>query len=169
MYSNHVDSVEHFEILLVTFSFELHIFIKMTDLIQLVYVSFASKSLTEKELEGLLTEIREKNAQQNVTGLLLYNDLNFIQVIEGATGTIHNLFNAIERDSRHNNVVKLLEEPIKKRAFPDWSMGYRKLSKEQSSGIPGFSNFMYAENPEKLIKGSTEQVMYLLNSFRRYT
>ena len=141
----------------------------MADLIHLVYVSFANKSLTEKELESLLTEIRKKNAQQNVTGLLLYNDLNFIQVIEGTKKTIHKVFNSIEQDSRHTNVVKLLEEPIKKRAFPDWSMGYRKLSKEQSSGIPGFSNFLNGEDQENIIRGSTQQVMYLLDSFRKYT
>jgi hypothetical protein len=132
-------------------------------------VSFANKSLTEKELESLLTEIRKKNAQQNVTGLLLYNDLNFIQVIEGTKKTIHKVFNSIEQDSRHTNVVKLLEEPIKKRAFPDWSMGYRKLSKEQSSSIPGFSNFLNGEDQENIIRGSTQQVMYLLDSFRKYT
>lgn len=141
----------------------------MTDLIHLVYISFAGKSLSEKELESLLKEIRKKNAQQNVTGLLLYNNLNFIQVIEGATETIHKIFNAIERDSRHTNVVKLLEEPIKKRAFPDWYMGYRKLTKEQSSSIPGFSNFLNGEDQEKIIRGSTQQVMHLLNSFRKYT
>jgi hypothetical protein len=141
----------------------------MADLIHLVYVSFANKSLTEKELESLLTEIRKKNAQQNVTGLLLYNDLNFIQVIEGTKKTIHKVFNSIEQDSRHTNVVKLLEEPIKKRAFPDWSMGYRKLSKEQSSSIPGFSNFLNGEDQENIIRGSTQQVMYLLDSFRKYT
>ena len=141
----------------------------MTDLIHLVYVSFANKPLTEKELKALLTEIRQKNAQHRVTGLLLYNDLNFIQVIEGAKETIHKVFNTIEEDSRHTNVVKVLEEPIKKRAFPDWSMGYRKLSKEQSSGIPGFSNFLNGEDQEKIIQDSTQQVMYLLDSFRKYT
>jgi len=141
----------------------------MADLIHLVYVSFANKSLTEKELDALLTEIRGKNAQQNVTGLLLYNDLNFIQVIEGTKETIHKVFNSIEQDSRHTNVVKLLEEPIKKRAFPDWYMGYRKLSEEQSSSIPGFSNFLNGEDQEKIIQDSTQQVMYLLESFRKYT
>ncbi|MFO7828270.1 MAG: BLUF domain-containing protein, partial [Bacteroidales bacterium] len=78
-------------------------------------------------------------------------------------------FKAIEQDTRHTNVVKLLEESIEKRAFPDWSMGFRRISKKQTSRIPGFSDFLTAETPEKLISGSTEQVMYLLDSFRKYT
>jgi len=141
----------------------------MPDLIHIVYVSFAYKALSEKELDALLAGIRKKNEPRNVTGLLLYNDLNFIQVIEGAEKTIHNLFEAIEQDTRHTNIVKLLEESIEKRAFPDWSMGFRRISKKQTSRLPGFSDFLTAEDPEKVISGSTEQVMYLLDSFRRYT
>ncbi|MFW5944412.1 MAG: BLUF domain-containing protein [Bacteroidota bacterium] len=141
----------------------------MANLIHLVYVSFASKPLSEKELEALLKEIRKRNEQHEVTGLLLYNDLNFIQIIEGVADTIHELYNIIDQDNRHTNVVKLLEEPIEKRAFPDWSMGYRKLSKGKSSHISGFSDFLVAENPGKFVEDSTEQVMYLLNSFRNYT
>jgi hypothetical protein len=141
----------------------------MKDLIHIVYVSFSSDELSENELKTLLQEVRTKNEEQQVTGLLLYNDGSFIQVIEGSQQTIRNLFERIRGDHRHTNVVKLLEEPIQKRAFPDWSMGFRKISPEQSSAIPGFSNFMHEQNPVKTIQGSTRQVVYLLNSFRKYT
>jgi hypothetical protein len=141
----------------------------MKDLIHIVYVSFSSNELSENDLEKLLQEIRFKNEQQQVTGLLLYNDGSFIQVIEGSEQTIQGLYERIKGDDRHTNVVKLLEEPIKKRAFPDWSMGFRKISNEESSAIPGFSNFMHERNPIKTIQGSTRQVVYLLNSFRKYT
>ena len=141
----------------------------MADLIHIVYVSFAFKDYSEKELEELLSGIRKKNALQGVTGLLLYNDQNFIQVIEGQRETIQNLFQIIEKDARHNNVVKLIEESIEQRAFPNWTMGFRRIGKKQSSRIRGFSNFLNTENPEKIIKRSTPQVMYLLDSFRKYT
>ena len=141
----------------------------MKDLIHIVYVSFSNEELSEKDLETLLQEIRSKNEQQQVTGLLLYNDGSFIQVIEGSQQTIRDLFNRIRGDERHTNVVKLLEEPIKTRALSDWSMGFRKINSEQSSAIPGFSNFMHEQNPVKTIQGSTRQVVYLLNSFRKYT
>ena len=141
----------------------------MKELIHIVYVSFAQKELSEKELTGLLREIRGKNAEQGVTGLLLYNDGAFIQVIEGSKEIINRVFKSISNDQRHNNVVKLLEEPIDQRAFPDWTMGFRKISDEQSASIPGFSDFMHRENPAQTIRNSTEQVVYLLNSFRKYS
>lgn len=141
----------------------------MSELIHIVYVSSSSGRLSEEELEEFLSEIRRRNQQLEVTGLLLYNDGFFIQVIEGAQDTIENLFQVIKKDRRHSNIVKLLEEPISSRAFPDWSMGYRKISNEQSSRIPGFSDFMQSNNPEEAIKGGTKEVIYLLNSFRQYT
>jgi len=141
----------------------------MKDLIHIVYVSFARENFSEKDLKTLLKEIRKKNADQGVTGLLLYNNGSFIQVIEGKQEIIHRLFTSISRDLRHTNVVKLLEEPIRYRAFPDWSMGFREISDEQSVSIPGFSDFMHRENPVQTIQNSTEQVIYLLNSFRKYT
>jgi len=141
----------------------------MKNLIHIVYVSFAQKALSEEELKNLLQEIRGKNAEQGVTGLLLYNDGAFIQVIEGNEAVINRVFNSISKDNRHTNVVKLLEEPIDQRAFPDWSMGFRQISEEQSSSIPGFSDFMHHKNPVQTIRNSTEQVIYLLNSFRKFT
>ncbi len=141
----------------------------MPDLIHIVYVSFSKKSLSEDEIFKLLTEVRAKNKARDVTGLLLYNNEAFIQVIEGEKGTIHNLFEIIKKDTRHENVVKLLEEPIESRAFPDWSMGFQKITKKETSEIKGFSDFMLSDNPEEKIKKTTTDVIYLLNKFRKHT
>ncbi len=140
----------------------------MEELIHIVYASFSDKNLSEKELNKLLKDIRIKNKKQNVTGLLLYNDGAFIQVIEGESDIIHNLYKIIKKDKRHTNIVKLLDEPISERAFPDWSMGFRKINRKQSAGIKGFSDFMVIDEPEKTLKGSKKEVMQLLNGFRKH-
>ncbi|WP_372645401.1 BLUF domain-containing protein [Ancylomarina sp.] len=141
----------------------------MADLIHIVYLSYSVKELSESELNSLLATIRRKNEVQNITGLLLYNDEAFIQVIEGNRETIHQIFDLISKDSRHSNIVKLLEEPITKRAFPDWSMGFRKIDKEQNLQLPGFSDFMHTDKSTVSMKGITKEVMHLLNSFRKHT
>jgi hypothetical protein len=141
----------------------------MKDLIHIVYVSFSEKELAEIELQELLTDIRARNHKHKITGLLLYNDGSFIQIIEGPKQIIHNLFDKIKIDRRHSNVVLLLDNSIIKRAFPDWSMGYYKVTKEQSKKIPGYSDFMHADNPSEFLKGACKDVMNLLNSFKNYT
>ncbi|MFO7829752.1 MAG: BLUF domain-containing protein [Bacteroidales bacterium] len=140
----------------------------MKDLMHIVYVSFSDKVLSEKGLDELLVDIRKRNKLQKVTGLLLYNDGTFIQLIEGKTNIIQNLFEKIKNDKRHSNVVLLLEESIKKRAFPDWTMGYYKLSKEQSGKIPGYSDFMHSKDSRKIIESTSDEAMKLLNSFKTY-
>ena len=134
----------------------------------IVYVSFSFKDLTEIDLENLLADIRKRNKLQKVTGLLLYNDGTFIQLIEGKTRIIKNLFEKIKNDKRHSDVVLLLDESIKKRAFPDWTMGYYKLNREQSGKIPGYSDFMHSKDSRKLIESTSYEAMKLLNSFKTY-
>ncbi|BAX82537.1 BLUF domain-containing protein [Labilibaculum antarcticum] len=140
----------------------------MADLIHIVYLSYSSKELSERELNDLLATIRRKNEIQNITGLLLYNDEAFIQVIEGDRENIHRVFDLISKDSRHTNVLKILEEPITKRAFPDWSMGFRKVTKEQNMQLPGFSDFMQNKHSEIDYEECAEAVRHLLYSFRKH-
>jgi len=139
----------------------------MTDLIHIVYLSYSTKELSESELNGFLSTIRRKNEIQNITGLLLYNDEAFIQVIEGKREIINTLFDNISKDSRHSNIVKLLEEPIENRAFPSWFMGFRKLNKEQTPQVPGYSDFMQKNKDATM--DCSEAVKHLLYSFRKHT
>jgi len=98
--------------------------------------------------------------------LLLYNEEAFIQVIEGKREIIKNLFGRISKDSRHSNMVKLLEKPIKKRAFPTWFMGSRMLDKQQTLEVPDHTDFIQNKNA---IIDYSEAVMHLLYSFRKHT
>jgi len=141
----------------------------MTELYHIAYISFSYKSLSEKELKDLLLEIRKKNADQKITGLLLYNNESFIQVVEGERKTLENLFERIKQDKRHDNIVKLIEEPITKRTFPDWSMGFEIVDNKKIKKIPGYSNFINVENTEEIVKNGAKEIMQLLNSFKAYT
>ncbi|RZT95973.1 FAD-dependent sensor of blue light [Ancylomarina subtilis] len=141
----------------------------MSDLVHIVYMSFSSKKLSESDLNDFLKLIRKKNQERGVTGLLLYKDEAFIQLIEGNKETIDQLFNIISKDSRHSNILKLLEEPIRKRAFPDWSMGFRTINNDQINQIPGFSDFMQNNHSKIDNNKCAEAVSHLLYSFRKHT
>jgi hypothetical protein len=113
-----------------------------TRVIQLVYVSSALRPFTQDGLVTLLQKARARNASLGVTGLLLYRDGNFLQVLEGGDGAVRGIFRRIEADSRHADITVLLDEPITERSFPDWSMGFRNLSDPQVQALPGFSDLM---------------------------
>ncbi|HEY3287190.1 MAG TPA: BLUF domain-containing protein [Gemmatimonadaceae bacterium] len=103
----------------------------MAALHTLVYVSSAEHLQSEAELEEILTVARELNARDDVTGILLYHEGSFMQCLEGDREVIHATYDRIARDPRHHGIVKLLDEPIAERSFPEWQMGYFRAAKSE--------------------------------------
>ena len=96
---------------------------------QLVYVSSASADLSEDDLKDVLCHAGEANRVVGITGMLVYLDGCFLQVLEGRRECVRDLFARIEADPRHCGARVLIESDVAKRAFPDWSMGFRKASR----------------------------------------
>lgn len=66
-------------------------------MLQIVYASSATKAFSKAELVELLTQVRAKNSRLGVTGMLLYKDGNFLQVIEGEEAIIRGLYQSLEK------------------------------------------------------------------------
>lgn len=94
---------------------------------ELAYLSTATRLLSDDELDGLLAQARAKNAELGVTGMLLYKDKSFLQVIEGDRDTLEGLYRTIRQDMRHQNVRQLFFRPLAARNFADWQMGFARL------------------------------------------
>ena len=93
-------------------------------LLQIIYASAASRPLTARELADILATARRRNAAADISGMLVYNDGSFLQVLEGPEANVAALFAKIERDPRHANVKVLFRDRIAAKEFADWSMGY---------------------------------------------
>ena len=106
----------------------------MPKLIHLLYISRSVGQPDQVELDEILVQARNRNARQKITGMLLYKSGTFIQVLEGNDEDVHEIFSDIEKDSRHTNVIKLLDEVVAHRNFPDWTMGFKRLDDEKPDG-----------------------------------
>jgi hypothetical protein len=135
-------------------------------MIYLLYVSSATRLLSEAELIELLQKARTNNARDGITGMLLYRDGNFIQVIEGEESVVLALHEKIVNDPRHTNIITLLKRPLTERMFGDWTMGFRNLNKESEETLPGFSRFLAATQIPENLNQNAERVYKLLLSFR---
>jgi Sensors of blue-light using FAD len=126
-------------------------------------------------LEDIALKAAHHNKQQDITGLLLFIDGLFIQVIEGAEANVVPLMEKITRDVRHSR-MKLLSQTTKpKREFDDWSMAVvaceksvqlkRHLEKNLGKRIAKNS---YVELMSQFIKpevsADTQQVVVLAKS-----
>ena len=90
----------------------------------ILYVSEVSESCGDKETADILRTSRTNNARNAVTGMLVRKNRQFLQYIEGPAQDIEELYNKIERDTRHNS-VKIIEEGLAEdRVFYDWEMGF---------------------------------------------
>ncbi len=108
----------------------------------LIYVSSAAYLFSNDELRALLETCRENNSRQDITGLLLYKEGNFMQVLEGDEELVQGLHAKISRDPRHNGLLTLLQGAVAEREFPDWSMGFRDLDSPEIRALPGYNDFL---------------------------
>lgn len=110
-------------------------------MINLIYTSSAVELFREDELVELLKTSRDNNRRRGITGMLLYNDGNFLQVLEGPEESVRALYERIRQDPRHRNIIKLYEKPIDEPEFGQWEMAFRNVS-GYTDEIPGYSEFL---------------------------
>jgi hypothetical protein len=134
---------------------------------QIIYLSSASYLFSKTELQALLEQARVKNARLGITGLLLYREGNFMQLLEGESSVLENLYKTILRDTRHKGAIRLLDGEIAERSFPEWTMAYQDLSLRTESNLPGFNQFLNAPLTEAEFAHKPQQVRTLLNLFKR--
>lgn len=95
-------------------------------LFELAYVSTITFKASDEDIERIVSHSQLNNSLADVSGLLLFNGINFAQLLEGPHSTLVRLFDKICQDERHSGVIKLVERPIASRAFSGWSMAYLK-------------------------------------------
>jgi hypothetical protein len=99
---------------------------------QLVSLSYISNTAVEFSFLGnlrLLAHSFLNNQKYNITGLLIYKNNQFAQVIEGDEDAIERIWNKIQRDTRHKDIQLLSREPITNRSFTKWSMLFPESEK----------------------------------------
>ncbi len=109
-------------------------------LISITYNSAAVASFSGDALAGLLKQSRNNNTSLGITGLLLYKDGEFMQVLEGEQLSVERLYSRIEKDPRHLNCSQLRWEVITQRRFPDWSMSFTTFGMSTFETLPATVN-----------------------------
>jgi len=88
---------------------------------QYLYISTAP-SLSRAEVESILASSQRNNPARDVTGLLLYNGRNFLQLLEGEESELVSLMVRISHDPRHTGISMIDRKIADVRACPDWAM-----------------------------------------------
>jgi hypothetical protein len=106
--------------------------------ISVVYSSTATSPFSDADLAALLTVSRRNNAGNGVTGMLLYRDGRFLQLLEGPFRPVHDLMERIADDTGHRDVRVLIDEIVDSRQFPEWTMNFQPVAVAEEASIPGY-------------------------------
>jgi hypothetical protein len=134
---------------------------------QLVYISVRNAECTDQEIEKILESSIRNNGKIDISGVLLYSDQKFLQVLEGEYKQIIELYDTIKEDKRHKNLVMLSLGSIKERNFPSWQMGSKKISLDDVD----FNTRMTDEDKQEfksILSGKKEQSQKVIDVIKKF-
>lgn len=112
-------------------------------LVRCLYASRAAAGTSAAILDDILVQSRRNNPANGITGMLCVSNNVFIQVLEGGRDEVCDLYHAIVRDTRHEQLRLLAYEEITERRFGGWTMGQVNLAKVNPSQLLKY--FKHAE------------------------
>ncbi len=130
-------------------------------------ILYCSKNLIPGEdrqqaevLSAILQKARRRNAEQEVTGALLYNSGYFAQVLEGPKKAVESVFERIQQDERHGDITVLEFSESETRDFGQWSMAHVAPATGSEAEIAGETLCRALATPDH----SSHDVLELLRS-----
>lgn len=103
---------------------------------RITYISSFVQEMSDYEIMQLASQAAKKNAENEITGVLMAKGGLFFQIIEGPEENIDRLFSSILKDSRHKKLVTLgVQVGDLKRLFPNWHMKEINLDKPTSERL----------------------------------
>lgn len=128
---------------------------------QIIYISESSTPMQLDDLEDMLESARLSNAQDGISGALVYFDRVFLQILEGSKEAVAALMARIARDLRHEQVTVLQEGEIPLARFSNWSMAYVSATNEQVAAWAGLGALTKASEMPKDLSHDSQRTAQL--------
>ncbi|WP_336245489.1 BLUF domain-containing protein [Hymenobacter psoromatis] len=122
-------------------------------------MSEAIARFEEPALLHLLRQCRLANERNCITGVLMYGEGQFIQVLEGCPAAVRRLYARIAADPRHGRLEILADGPMRWREFQGWHMSFAPLPAAYPE-VPG-----YLTPPQLVLTAVGVPVQQVLSEF----
>lgn len=136
-------------------------------MLSLTYASRAVEPFDADAMSALLRHSRENNTRAGLTGMLMYKEGRFMQVLEGEDDAVRRLYAIIAADPRHDDVRMLLDDQIPERRFAEWSMACPTAPDSDLRGILGFDDVFATGVRRRHAWEDPSRAQLLLDWFRR--
>jgi hypothetical protein len=135
-------------------------------MIQMSYLSQASVPMSADQLLALLMQCRTNNVSRGLTGMLLYGNGTFLQVIEGDEAVVDRLLGTIEADPRHVGMRRLSRKTIEHRQYADWSMGFERVTDDGLRQVDGLRDFSVRDFNVETLADRQDVIDSLMDQYR---
>lgn len=136
---------------------------------RLVYKSRSKTEVDWDMVNSILESSQKGNTQIGISGVLLATKTHFLQILEGSFEEVNQLYSAIVRDKRHDEIQLISFSCIENRIFESWAMhgiGVFSLDTELSEHLKK----SYGEEDGE-VRFPTEEwkVLAMIHDIRRVT
>ncbi|MBA4752717.1 MAG: BLUF domain-containing protein [Sphingopyxis sp.] len=104
-------------------------------MLSVTYVSVADPLIGDQDIAAILVTARRNNARDELTGALVYNGHNFLQLLEGPDEKVDACLAAIRADARHSGMTEVRRRSVERRDFGEWAMLYDPRFEWQDQGL----------------------------------
>ena len=94
-------------------------------LVAKTYLSQSKLDWTDEAIDQLLERSKQNNTTKGITGVMIYANSYFMQLIEGPQSAVDEPYSVIDADPGHDILSLLRKQEIESRQFSDWAMKYR--------------------------------------------
>lgn len=130
-----------------------------------IYLSRASDDFDEGDIQQIVETSKRNNTRDGVTGMLLYKDGRFLQILEGDESKVREVANRIEGDGRHSEITVIFDG-VMPQLFSDWSMGYANLNNELFRNHPAVLDYFKKTWCAESFQSAQSRVRRLLLNMR---
>lgn len=130
------------------------------------YVSTLNSETDLNEVKSLFDFVSIRNAEMKLTGVLFFSDNNFLQILEGDFDTVGGLFDKIEKDNMHHDVIKIIDEDETKRMFDNYFFGFLTVTSSEDKQWMNFFLEKECEPQNKSQKVVVELMKKILQRFQ---
>ena len=81
-------------------------------------------------LSAILRSARANNPFHDITGVLLFDGVLFLQVIEGPLGNVEHVYESIARDLRHEAIELIDFLPVEAREYASFNMAFLHVTEK---------------------------------------
>ena len=115
---------------------------------------------------AILAIAKAFNAQNEISGILIYKDQTFLQLLEGPQDSVQSLYRKIRKDPRHTDIQTIINAPTYNRYFPQPGLEFRALDNTAEENLPPYHQGLNLDYDISTFTQQPEHALRLLVSFR---